>query len=91
MEEDIANMSEDAFKTRVKESVRRYAYGILKTDCASKSKTKDLSYPKFELQQYLKVLPLKSLKLSAKRVQKHWKLRPILRFFSIHNYADYVV
>ena len=59
MEEYIANMSEDAFKTRVKESVRRYAYEILKTDCASKSKTKDLSYPKFELQQYLKVLPPK--------------------------------
>ena len=39
--------------------VRRYAYEILKTDCASKSKTKDLSYPKFELQQYLKVLPPK--------------------------------
>ena len=53
-EEEIAGMSKDAFKIKVKKAVRDYAFEMLKTDCQSKSKTQHMKYEEFKTQEYIK-------------------------------------
>ena len=52
-EEEAMQMNKDAFKKMINKAVVTVAFEELREECASKSKTKNMTYPKFKRQDYL--------------------------------------
>ena len=55
-EGEIKEMSKDTFKKKVKIAIYNQAFKDLKEECESKSKTKNITYEKFETQEYIKTM-----------------------------------
>ena len=55
-EEEIKAMSKDAFKQKVKEAVKIFAFQSLKEECQSKTRTESVRYEKFCIQDYINTM-----------------------------------
>ena len=56
-EDDVKSVTKETYNKKIKDLVTKFAQTELKKVCKTQSKTRDLDFSTFELQNYLKVLP----------------------------------
>ena len=82
--DEIKTISKNAFSNRVKKAVIETAFTELKDSCRSLKKTADLSYQKFETQEYL----LKMFPSQAKTIFK-WRSKTLdIKTHLTYKYTD---
>lgn len=79
-EEEIKKMSKDRFKRKVRIVIRNKAFEELKKDNASKTKTKNIIYDKYETQQYIKSMYPGAAKIILKCRAKTLKIKDHMRY-----------
>ena len=56
-EDDVKSVTKETYNKKIKDLVTKFAQTELKKICKAQSKTRDLDFSTFEMQNYLKVLP----------------------------------
>ena len=56
-EDDVKSVTKETYNKKIKDLVTKFAQTELKKICKTQSKTRDLDFSTFEMQNYLKVLP----------------------------------
>ena len=79
-EGEIKEMSKDTFKKKVKIAIYNQAFKDLKEECESKSKTKNITYEKFETQEYIKTMSPCVAKTIFKCRAKTLKIKEHMKF-----------
>ena len=79
-EEEIKKMSKDRFKRKVRIAIRNKAFEELKKDNASKTKTKNITYNKYETQEYVKSMYPGAAKIILKCRAKTLKIKDHMRY-----------